>query len=758
MKSVHTILSALLAGMMVVSLAACTTPGTGANGSDPSATQTDAVPQGRWVEQQATGISSTLVITSPPVALDNGSLVLYARDESADMPPTVRLTSTDNGASWQPETLDWTEKAGILARSTARQDGTVAFTTTESTLWLATPDGSLTQMDLSVDGNNVSLSQMCFLSDGTLAAVPAGGPGISLPGNILFYDIDAQKVKSWVQVGSGNQSWAEAGTNGDGENVYFGDNDIAGILPAGDESGSFLYYFSSNGDLCRADQDGTTQTVQTGFLSDPYSAQAAMGTDGSICYADRTGIYRQAQGGSLREKVVDGTGTALSLSSNYISQLCCAPDGSYLAIVSDGSMQTKLYRYSFDPTLSAPVNTLEVWSLEENATVRAAIQPFTQQNPDCAVEYEVALQEGAGLTKDDALRTLNTELLAGEGPDLLILDGADLESFSGSGLLLDLSGMVDTGSLYDFVTDRYTDADGELFTLPARFTVPVMHGAAGTLDGVSTLDDVAALVQQYAPRPAETSWAPLDESQQYALGFDSVDSLVQFALQTSQPALLTADSLDEAKLRDLMEFLQTVGEDYNMAAYPEPDTMNGTAGNFGGVDTVVWNEGMSEYAQTSRAVFGYGSMTTPAWLGATDTELRATGQTILQPGLCQGVYLPSCFVAVSATSDQPDYAAAFVKALFSDEVQGSFQYDGMPVSKAGMQAFLDRNMSEMQENGYTGGFEELLAQLSTPVVVDEALQDSLIAHTKALLSGNEAMDQAVAGVVSDLSLRFAEQG
>lgn len=320
------------------------------------------------------------------------------------------------------------------------------------------------------------------------------------------------------------------------------------------------------------------------------------------------------------------------------------------------------------------------------------------------------------------------------------------------------TGTVDTGSLYDFVTDRYTDADGKLFTLPARFTVPVMHGAAGTLDGVSTLDDVAALVQQYAPRPAEASWAPLDESQRYALGFDSVDSLVQFALQTSQPALFTADGLDEAKLRDLMAFLQMVGEDYNMADYPEQDTMSGTAGNFGGLDTIVWYAGMSEYAQTSRAVFGYGSMTTPSWLGATDSELRASGQTILQPGLCQGVYLPSCFAAVSANSDQTDYAGAFLKALFSDEVQGSFQEDGMPVTKAGMQISLDRNMPAMQDNGYTGGFEELLAQLSTPVVVDEALQDSLIAHTKALLSGSETMDQAVEGVVGDLSLRFAEQG
>ena len=165
-------------------------------------------------------------------------------------------------------------------------------------------------------------------------------------------------------------------------------------------------------------------------------------------------------------------------------------------------------------------------------------------------------------------------------------------------------------------------------------------------------------------------------------------------------------------------------------------------------------------------------MTTPSWLGATDSEQRASGQTILQPGLCQGVYLPSCFAAVSANSDQTDYAGAFLKALFSDEVQGSFQEDGMPVTKAGMQISLDRNMPAMQDNGYTGGFEErvgagdvfheLIGSGVVPVtVLDEIFrqaQDSLIAHTKALLSGSETMDQAVEGVVGDLSLRFAEQG
>ena len=141
MKSVHTILSSLLAGMMMFSLAACTASGTGASGSDSSAVQTDAVPQGRWVERQADGISSGLVLGAAPAALADGSLVLYARDESTDMPVTVRLNSTDNGASWQSETLDWAEKTGTLARWAARQDGTVAFTTTDSTLWVVQSDG-----------------------------------------------------------------------------------------------------------------------------------------------------------------------------------------------------------------------------------------------------------------------------------------------------------------------------------------------------------------------------------------------------------------------------------------------------------------------------------------------------------------------------------------------------------------------------------------------------------------------------------------
>lgn len=51
----------------------------------------------------------------------------------------------------------------------------MAFTTTDSTLWVVQSDGNPVQLDLGVDGGNFYLNQMGFLPDGTLVAVPSGG-------------------------------------------------------------------------------------------------------------------------------------------------------------------------------------------------------------------------------------------------------------------------------------------------------------------------------------------------------------------------------------------------------------------------------------------------------------------------------------------------------------------------------------------------------------------------------------------------------
>ena len=59
------------------------------------------------------------------------------------------------------------------------------------------------------------------------------------------------------------------------------------------------------------------------------------------------------------------------------------------------------------------------------------------------MELEIGLSGEDGMTEADAIRTLNTEILAGNGPDLICLDGFNLESYLEKGVLADVSHILD---------------------------------------------------------------------------------------------------------------------------------------------------------------------------------------------------------------------------------------------------------------------------------------------------------------------------
>ena len=86
-------------------------------------------------------------------------------------------------------------------------------------------------------------------------------------------------------------------------------------------------------------------------------------------------------------------------------------------------------------------NTLTIFSLEESALIRQTIAAWNTLHPEVRVEYTVGLTstEGTAATREDVVRQLNTRLLAGDGPDLLILDGLSADFMIRQGLLTDLT-------------------------------------------------------------------------------------------------------------------------------------------------------------------------------------------------------------------------------------------------------------------------------------------------------------------------------
>ena len=179
-----------------------------------------------------------------------------------------------------------------------------------------------------------------------------------------------------------------------------------------------------------------------------------------------------------------------------------------------------------------------------------------QQHPEVDVTYTVAIPadtEDITTARNDALTKLNTELLAGNGPDLLILDGIAYENYAQKGMLADLSDAVPLAELQANLTESFVE-EGKAYVLPARFSVPVLIGDAGTLDGLKDLTSMQQAVLDAAPRPDFGDESPdfyegLPEEEKFALCLTDAEDFADFLLPTSADAILQDGTLNEEALR-----------------------------------------------------------------------------------------------------------------------------------------------------------------------------------------------------------------
>ncbi len=259
---------------------------------------------------------------------------------------------------------------------------------------------------------------------------------------------------------------------------FDGQKYVSGILPLSD---GFLLMFSTPG-ASRYSADGTlvaeypgmptpgstavwedplimlnqdssalvTYDLETGRQSGTYSYDGlgfltAVGLDSDgIFVANTTGIYRQSLDGKLWERLVDGGLTTLVMPNVTIAGLVGDGGDGFHALLSTGENTFQLMHYIFDPnTPTNPDTELTVFSLKDNSTIRQTIGEFQRRNPNVRVDFRVALDENASATTEDIIRSLNAEILSGNGPDILLLDGLPVDSYIEKGVLADITALID---------------------------------------------------------------------------------------------------------------------------------------------------------------------------------------------------------------------------------------------------------------------------------------------------------------------------
>ena len=723
--------------------------GGGVDGTESSGTNADGSTgsgKGRFIESKVAlpeEINSILQFK----ALSDGTLEVVGQD--ADYSIYV-VKSSDGGGSWETTPLEDISYSNVAVA----EDGTVAFLDyTENGLCSVTivdADGSTHTFSIEMPAEDAFVSVAAFDSNKQLIVRDTEGG---------LYGIDCT----------------------DGSKTVTFEIDEDTYIPYFDVVGTNCYIVTSDKVLCYDTTTGKETDELTALTEQICSDDnlvyrnsdtglpvtfAKAEKDNSIIFADYKGIFHYTTGGAVVEELVQGEQTALS-NSGAIFYGVYMQDETHLFVAGNNGMEGALYSYTYDADASANLNQeLNIYALQDSDTLRQAVNIFRQEYADIYVNLEIGMTDDNGVTLEDALKTLSTDILAGNGPDVLILDGMPVDSYVEKGILTDISDVVDEVKASDGLVDsivKDSTKDGKIYAIPTRFLVSFITSDQQTVDAGKSMQALADRIETLAKDKSTTYVVQQKMAEELLLDFYNVDS---------QNWVKEDGSLDETKVSD---YLTQVKRIYDVDDHRDIESY----GNFfesGMCDGYRYGtlDSMDLFAETCKVEFG-------TIADVEDFQLMLSAGTT--DGAVYGVlsnggtssYVPFLQAGVVSGGNE-DAGKAFVKTLLGKEAGASS--NGIPVNEAALKdqinALMGRTETSMAFNRdgsdkiYTIEYrsmtqeeaDAILAQLEAveqSALTDRTIQNLVIEQGTSYVKGEKNLEETVNEITKKVNLYLAEQ-
>ena len=381
----------------------------------------------------------------------------------------------------------------------------------------------------------------------------------------------------------------------------------------------------------------------------------------------------------------------------------------------------------------------------------AAIGEFQQQNPSVRVNYRVAMEDDSSATTADVIKALNTELLAGKAPDLLLLDGLPIQSYIEKGVLTDITDLVKeltaSEGLFENIINAFAK-DGKIYGVPAKFTVPVLVGDNAVLDSFSSLSDIA---NEAKPREADTveTFRTPDGIASESLLSDYYDYFVN--------DWLSGKEIDDAKLISFLTDIQTINQKMKI-------TNDGQVAMGGMVISATAVDGGGEILPIGAMDIGQGKAKSDieqvsglASLGFILQNVQDQENMGMRSLFGKNEYTPLSGVGIVASSKQQALAKEFIKTMLSSQVQDKNLGDGLPVNEKSLQKGMEKNVKDLKlESGNDLGFLELCQNLTTPISVDYVIKETVLSIENDLLKGILTPQDAAKKIIENTEIYRSE--
>ena len=153
-----------------------------------------------------------------------------------------------------------------------------------------------------------------------------------------------------------------------------------------------------------------------------------------------------------------------------------------------------------DKTDTGKNTVLKIYSLKENSMIRSSLAFFRREHTDISINYTVGYTGEDGFSVSDAIRKLNTEIMADEGPDIIVLDNLPVEEYISKGVLEPVTDIVNEkkDEIFFNMIEGY-NKESEIFCVPTTFRIPVIIGNSEVVSAESSKAVIDQIEQQESP-------------------------------------------------------------------------------------------------------------------------------------------------------------------------------------------------------------------------------------------------------------------
>lgn len=595
-----------------------------------------------------------------------------------------------------------------------------------------TSDGEVSSFSL--DG--IFLHMLEFSSDGRLFAFGSGDSGFQV------YEIDMQRQSA---------------------KSLFYLNDVAcafdvvnDYIVAVDSSEMYFYDYKNETitDTPKAMQDFLSEQGLSSGGIEHIAYDFCSGKDDSFYIVSEKGLYRYIMNGNIVEQLIDGYSCRLGNPSYTVSSVICDEDGSFLISYEEGIIM----RYRYDPeAVNEITSTLKVYSLTESDTLLQIISEYKIQNPTVRVDYEIGMRNG--ITYDDALKNLTTEMLSDNAPDVIMLDGLDIENFEEKKVLIDLSESENKWNPDDVLLDNVVkwNDDGGLYSVACKFKLPVVIGLQEDMDRISSFSDFTDFVEEKDSTDVGG----------YIVGMYSSDEILEAALG------FTGDELVGGNTESLLNMINNCKRIYDFEKkYHSSNDIKYYNDYYGDESPYITSiKSLLLLSGDSEIIFGNSS-------GFYMDINLITSLSTINPNITYRFgfnnedkkFTPVCNLGICSSASNIEAAEAFIQTALSDNVQNIEHDDGISVNKTSLQGFYNNNdiigssfgegddtfiieSMNVTEKNY---FNSYITSLDTPVYIDNMMHDTIIDTAVRCLDGQLTPEEAVSEITRQFDLRMKE--